>query len=192
VCLTPGLKGWINRAIARVYDLVWEAENDYYTSETTLLSSAGSDAIALPTDFKRLISVARQEGTAYQRLRRMAQHDWVRFEGSSGRPTRYRLQRGDLRLAPKPDSVYTLKLYYLPIAPTLVDDADELDTIDYFDELVIADVLLKCGSRDERSLGELRAAVDTLERQIRKRADGRDAGEPQYLADLGDDDGDEF
>lgn len=181
------LNSWINRSIARVYDLVWDAENDYYTDETDLSTTAGSDSVLLPSDFKKLIGIARQDGGDYRRLHRMRQHEWIRWEGQSGKPTHYRLQRGNLRLAAKPDAVYALRMYYLPVAPTLTLDADTFDSIDYFDELVIADVLLKCGVRDERQTGDLKDNVDRLEKQVRSRADGRDSGEPLYLADLGDD-----
>lgn len=184
---TPAvLNAWINRAIAKVYDLVWEADNDYYTTEVDLQTTAGSDGVALPADFQRLISLARQDGGEFRRLRRMRQHEWAKWEGHSGEPSRYRLQRGNIRLAPKPDSVYALKLLYLPVAPTLAADDDEFDSIDYFDELVIAEVLLKCAARDERSTVELERTIQRLERSIRGRADGRDAGEPMYLADFED------
>jgi len=185
------LNAWINRAIARVYDLVWEADNDYYTDETNLPTIAGNDAVALPLTFKKLIGLARQDGNDYRQLRRMRQHEWIRWEGQSGAPTHYRLQRGNIRLAAKPDAIYSLRLYYLPVAPTLVVDGDTFDSIDYFDELVIAYVLKKCAGRDERQLGELKIEIDELEKNIRKRADGRDAGEPLYLADLSDNSDDE-
>lgn len=185
------LNTWINRAIAEVYDLVWESENDYYTDETTLATVAGSDAVALPATFKKLIGIGRQSGDEFRRLRRMRQHDWIRFAGSSGAPTHYRLQKANLRLGPTPDAVYSLKVFYLPVAPTLSADDDTFDSIDYFDELVIAKVLLKCAERDERSTVDLKNTIDRLTRSIRGRADGRDAAEPLYLADLADDDPDE-
>jgi hypothetical protein len=188
VFTTPVLNTWINRALAKVYDLVWQSGDDYYTDETALFTIAGSDAVVLPADFKKLIGLGRLDGNTYRRLRRMRISEWAKWSGSSGAPTRYRIQKGNLRLAAPPDAIYTLKALYLPVAPTLAADGDTFDSIDYFDELAIAYVLLKCGGRDERGLGDLKDNIATLERNIRSQATARDAAEPEYLADLSDED----
>lgn len=192
VFTTAVLNAWISRAIAKVYDFVWQSGEDYYTAETTLPTVAASDSIALPADFLKLIGASRLDGTTYRRLRRLEIHRWSEFEGSSGKPHWYRLQGAAMRLSPVPDAIYTIKLLYTPVAPTLTVDADTFDSIDYFDELVIAEVLLKCAGRDERQFADMRQTIAGLEQSIKRRANARDAAEPIYLADLGDcdDDGD--
>lgn len=186
----PVLNRWINRAIARVYDFVWRSGDDYYTEEATLATVAGNDAVALPATFLKLLSLGRQDGDDFRRLRRMVLHDWAKWEGLTGEPTHYRIQKSNLKLCPKPDAIYSVRLYYLPVAPTLTLDADTFDSIDYFDELVIAYVLKKCAGRDERQLAEIQQEIQLLEHSIKGRAEARDAGEPIYLADLdeGEDD----
>lgn len=169
---------WINRAIAKVYDLVWQSGDDYYTSETTLLTVAGNDAIALPADFKKHLGLGRQDDNRFSPLVRMPIQDWAKWEGDTGKPHHYRIQRGQLRLAPKPDAIYTLRMLYLPVAPQLVVDGDTFDSIDYFDELVIAEVLLKCAGRDERQLNDIRITIDGLTKNIAKQAEALDAAEP--------------
>jgi hypothetical protein len=189
----PILNRWINRAIAEVRDLVISTDEHFYTVlDTSLTTAAGVETVALPSNFYVFKSLGLLDGSRSQRIRRGRLHDWHRFVGGTGKPCFYLIQGAALRLMPTPDAAYSLRLFYDPVHVDLAADGDTFDSVNYYDELVVQKVLLRCDQREERSTADRRATIAELEKRVRKMAADQDRGEPQYMADLGDERDAEF
>lgn len=182
------LTAWVNDAIAEVYELVDQACENYYVTETSLTTTADSDSVSLPATFYKLVGLDYLDGNRYRRLGAHDIQARTRTGAERGAPRSYRLQAGVLRLLPMPDAAYTLRLLYIPAAPQLVADGDTFDGINGFEALVIQKAILLCDMREERPLGDRMAVIQKLEDRVRTAVSARDAGEPHWLGRRSDDD----
>jgi len=107
-----------------------------------------------------------------------------------GRPfVRYRLVGSNLKFSPTPDSVTSIKVWYIPTAVKLVNPSDELADLNQYAEFVIVDVAIKMATKEESDVTVLAAQrVDLVER-ITDAAQNRDAGEPESVSDVYAEDG---
>lgn len=175
------LTAWVNDAIAEVYELVDQACENYFVTETSLTTTANSDTVSLPATFYKLVGLDFLDGNIYRRLGAHDIQARTRYGTLAGQPRSYRLQGGALRLLPTPDAAYTLRLLYIPAAPKLSADGDTFDGINGFESLVVQKALLLCDMREERPLGDRMAIIQKLEDRVRTAVSARDAGEPHWL-----------
>lgn len=193
------LTEFVNEAIAEVYDLIVGKYDDYYTVlSPTFQFTAGVDTYPLPTAHYKLRKVEIQmDATRWRRLYPHAieaAHLYTTW-GLLSKSYRYRLQGQNLVFVPTPMAVETLRIYYIPVAPRLVNADDTFDGINNYEELVIQLALLRCKSREELPSDEIEREIQRLQMRILKASDARDAAEPFYLSSqgpggAGDEDGD--
>lgn len=75
------------------------------------------------------------------------------FIGSIGKETNDLCERGTIQLLPVPDRAYTLSIAYIPVWQDVTDPSYVFNSIAYFDEWVLWDVVLKIAARDNDMLG---------------------------------------
>jgi hypothetical protein len=65
------INGYINLAWNELYELVADTNEDYYSSQATLTTTAGVDIVALPVSFLRLryVSITTPDNTRYELAR---------------------------------------------------------------------------------------------------------------------------
>lgn len=176
------LTAWVNDAIAEVYQLLVQSDQLYYTIDTTLTATPGSDSIPLPADFYKLDGLDLRLGSSqFVPLPAHSIAERNAYGQRTGRPVSYRVQANQIRLMPIPSSAETLRLAYTPCAAKLVSDSDTFDGINGWEHLLIAKVLLLCDEREERPLGDRMARIQALEAEVRTAADARNTSEPVYL-----------
>jgi hypothetical protein len=196
------IMGYLNRSLAKLYDLLIQKWADYYLVETTLNTTAAQEYVTLPAAFYKLRALDLRSGsspyysyTPCKRFELAERNHYHRgYDAGYGPAYYYRLEAGDpvngtttpnkLRLIPTPTGTDTLRLFYIPHATKFTAGADTFDTINDYDDLLIQRALLYADEREERPLQERLAIIQKLEMEIGSAADGRDGSEPPYLADL--------
>jgi hypothetical protein len=189
--LTPAvLNEYINKAVAKIWRLLVKKGADYCTQRATLTTTPNSDAVTVgwPATFQKLRKLELQEGSDYTKLRPTSLDAAHRFR-AGGRGYRYWLEANVLYLAPTPTVADTLRLFYIPYAVKMTNDADTFDGINGYEELVILWAKMYCERRQE--MPEWQATWTEIQEaaaDIKADADDRDAAEPFYLNANGPDD----
>ena len=200
VDLTPTvLNEIINDAVYEGWDVITGKWLDYYTTNTQISVSSGTDNYAVPTDFYKLRALWILDGSRYWKLRPIdldAAHEYTGDTVGNKQSYRYRIMARSIYIAPVPASAETLRLYYIPIKTEMTSDSDSI-TLDVPIELKY---ILSIAWRDvlDRQNLDPSPAINKMtqyEAKLRTAADSLDAAEPFYLNPRGptssDDDFDE-
>jgi hypothetical protein len=186
------LTSYINSSLAELYDLLVAAYGeDYFLADPFSITTAVSTSdYALPEDFYKLKGVdCKISGNEWYSLRpfnfnernRNADVVW----GLVGGPNiRYRIMGSKIKFSPLPDGQYPIQLWYVPLAPTLVDDADEFNDVNKFSEYVVVDAAIKMLQKEESDVSVLMAQKEALKRRLEVMAENRDAGQPESVSDI--------
>lgn len=185
------LVNYINASIAELYDLlVSKYGEDYFVaSPYTITTTTNQDTYALPVDMYKLLGVDLQLDTS---------NNWVslkRFEFAERNIPqiwdikfvdfiRYRLFGSNLKLSPVPQSLQTLRLWYIPLPTALSNDTDVLNGFNGYEEYVIIDVAIKMLNKEESDPSALMAEKAAMKLRIEQMAEGRDAGQPSKVQDI--------
>lgn len=177
------LNAYVNDAIADVWDMLLDARPDYYVAEHSVVTVIGTSTVALASDHYRIRAVRVLIGGYPFPVHPVNLTEAWRFERgvASARNWRYRQQGSSLRIVPTPAEVATLRVYYLPYAPTLSADGDTWDGISGYERLVV--LLAKRGmfARERMPTGDLDREIDEETKKIRAAAGDLDAGQAFYL-----------
>jgi hypothetical protein len=172
----------------------WPLEKDVSEYDLPLDFGLGALQVQLERDQWRYeIFAWQQQDSAYLHNLRGEGGTWT-YEWliTNYRATlmRYRLQGEKLELLPTPesDNLYTLHMRYVPRCPQLVNDSDEIDSVNGWHKYVCwhaAVTLLIPGETDE---APAERQLLKIEREIRAHAPKRDRGRPEVVQDTLNDD----
>lgn len=135
----------INTEYAELYGLL--VRHSLQRSETVqTITADGSENYDLEASFYSLVGVFRTEGDVRVRLSRHSE----RFRAGSvnGPATSYRLINFTLELYPRPTSG-TYEVVYIPVPAELTNDADTLDGVLGWEEMVVISAAIKCLQKEE-------------------------------------------
>lgn len=185
----------LNDAILEAYDPIVERWDDYYTKVgATFTTTIGTETYALPTDFYKFRKLeilytgnATDSTARWKRLFPVNVDDQHRRTIVTDKGYRYRIANALVYLEPIPQAVETLRIFYIPTAPQLVNDTDSIS----FDTPVEQKLILHIALRDVYQRQDLptdavEAKIAQLTAQLRTASD-HDAGEPFYLGQRTDD-----
>lgn len=197
VDITPSvLLQAINYGLLQAYDQMVQKWADYYTVDVTFPLIAGTSSYPLGYvtggNFFKLRhldwttdSVVTDSSRFYPMLPHEieAAHTWTGRSASSGTPPRYRLQGNSIVLVPTPIGG-TVRMYYIPLAPQIVDvnDTQDLQFEVPVEELLVVHYAQRdLIDRSDLDTSSVDRKIAMLIPQLRTAADSRDAGEPMYL-----------
>lgn len=135
----------INTEYAELYGLL--VRHSLQRSESVqTITADGSETYDLEADFYSLVGVFRVEGDVRVRLVRHSE----RFRAGSvnGTASSYRLINFTIELYPRPTSG-TYELVYIPVPAELTNDADTLDGVLGWEEMVVISAAIKCLQKEE-------------------------------------------
>ena len=186
------LNNFINNSIAELYDIIVEAyASEYYVVSTESPVLQNEDEINLPDDFYVMKGVdIKIDNQDFISLRPFNFNERNRYSElgvwdlAGITNVRYRILGNKLRFTPRPDRNATVRLWYVPLPTTLVNDTDTFDDINSFAEYVIVDAAIKMMQKEESDVSVLLAQKVALEKRIRDRAKVRDASSPQSISDI--------
>jgi hypothetical protein len=149
----------INEAITDLTDeLVSSAPPDYFLTTATITTAADVLEYNVPDDFYKARSVQLDVGN--QRRRGLS------------------TMQPDMRIVlGPPDGEYTVYLEYIPTLPVLVDDADTIDGVNGWEELVVLTAALKVYAKKRLDPSFLIQQEQAARARVQKMA-YRDAGAP--------------
>jgi hypothetical protein len=186
----PIMVDFANEALSEVHDLLVNLRAEEMAVMSNLSAYQASQTVTLPSDFYKLVDLRVNVSGRWRKLNSMTIGQMYSLtDGAAYGPYRYRLQGGELLLAPLPATNMELRMYYVQTAPKLVNDTDTWESGNRYERLWIERVLLLCDQREERPLNERMARIVQMETDIRQSSDARDV-EPYYLRDRDDDDSD--
>lgn len=187
------LNAYINNSIAELHDILCEAyDAEYFTKDPYEFTTvANQDSYDLPEDFYELKGVDI----------RINANDWIVVEKYNFKErnryqefgvwdlygvnnVRYRIIGNKIRFTPIPDGTAQVRLWYVPVATKLVNDADTLDDQNAYSEYVIVDAAIKMMQKEESDVSVLVLQKEALINRIRGKAANRDAGSPESITDI--------
>lgn len=183
VDLTPTvLNEILNEALTEGFDVITNKWLDYATGLSDISIVADEDTYPLPADFYKMRVVWLQQGDRYKRLHPVDLDSAHRYAGKTGGVYRYRITNRNLVFMPTPSGAETVRIFYVPQQPELVNDYDTV-TLDVPIELKY---ILAIGWREilDRQNLDPSPAITKVQQygaMLRVSADSLDAGEPFYL-----------
>jgi len=185
------LVNYINGSIAELHDLLIAAyDNEYFITEYTFSTVSGTDSYALPADFYKLRGIDSRVGTdqwftlqPFNFNERNSKNELLSYL-AYGNNFRYRIMGSDLVFSPVPQGVYSIKLWYIPVATKLSSDSDTLNDLNQFSEYVIVDAAIKMANKEEADVSVLAAQKAELKRRIEVMAQNRNADKSESISDI--------
>ena len=169
----------IQAAFGEGYELVADVNEGYFDTTGDVSTAAGTDFVALPTGTWRVRAVDLIEGTDRTPMYQVGIKDRNRYGTSTGKPAAFRLTARGMDLYPTPDAIYTLRVLYTPVAPTL--DGTARDFYNGWEEFAIYGALVRLALNEERDAREWQQQLELQRQRITRGASQRRASEPEYL-----------
>lgn len=200
------LTNYVNNSLAELHDLLVAAFcEDYYMNEIEFTATPGQIEYDLPNGtnyngaprFYKVRGVdIRLEGAGNAWLtvkrfnfnRRNADTTAYVFNLLGLPYLEYRLVGSKIRFNRTPDTNAQFRMFYYPIATTLVNETDEFEDVNGFVEYVIVDCAIKMLQKQEDDVTVLMAQKEALKARIKTMAQNRDANEPESVTDIYDED----
>lgn len=170
----------IQAAWAELYELIADTQEGYWDTDLLMQTSADVAFAALPSDAWRIRAIDRMDGTTPLELCQVGISERNRYSSSTGQPLAYRLTSRGIDIYPTPDAVYTLRVTYTPIAPT-VDPEIPFTYYNGWEEFVIYGALIRLALNEERDTGSWERELEKQRARIIRGASQRKAQEPEYL-----------
>jgi hypothetical protein len=118
-------------------------------SSDTISATSGDAEYNLPADFMRVYSLLYVPTSGKPvSLTEVSQGDLDLNAPSSGVPTHYTVQNGEVRLWPTPDTAYTLRLRYYATPTTLTANDDVPEIPGNYHHLLVTYALWHCYERE--------------------------------------------
>ncbi len=186
------LNSYINSSIAELHDiLVQSYSSDYFIDLSEFNTVQDQADYPLPADFYKVRGVdAMLNGADWFTISTFNFNERNRFEkfgvwsllGIGN--VRYRLVGSNLRFNPVPDKTTPIRLWYIPVAETLVADGDVLNNVNGYEEYVIVDAAIKMLQKEESDVSILLVQKAALIKRIEHASQNRDAGESESVTDI--------
>jgi len=153
----------------------------YRFAQSDLTTTVSQAYVACPSDFKDLVKLGwvHSSGADPIRLRQMQVDDeWYPEEHSawtwSSTVPRFDVRALNIWLAPTPTAVYTLRLQYVPVLPTIEDSTPTpLETFAGWDDWVINDVAAKLLIEEQSDAADVSQLRDRVGARIELEASTR-------------------
>lgn len=175
---SANVQGEIQAAFNEFYELVVDLNEGYYDTQATLTTTAGVGFVALPAGTWRIRRISRVEGDDFHPMLLLGVADIERFSGRQARPTGYLPTERGIDLYHTPDGVYSLRMVYTPVAPTL---GAARDYYNGWEEYAVYGALLRLALNEERDTREWQAQLDFQRARIQRGAAQRRAQGPELL-----------
>lgn len=176
----PELTGWINDSGAELYDLLVASFEGYNVSNQDFAISTGN-TFSVPATFYKLqgVDLIVSLPDQFQTLRR------VSFAERNTARRGYDLRGPTVFILPYTWAAgNTYRLLYTPTYVQLVADSDTFDSIDGWEEYVIADVCIKVCAKSGEDASVFMAQKAGMTQRIELMSKNRDEGEPAHTTDI--------
>jgi hypothetical protein len=182
------LTTYINLAYGEYYDIVVSKYEDNYTVETEFTIASGATAGTLPSDFMKLRGLDYQNGSSFQSLRKFqfsernnSRDTTNTYNGHTER--RYRVSGDRLLILPEDKAPGTYHIWYVPVYPKLVAEADTIGGVNGWEDLVVIQAAIYMLQKEESDVSVLQMQKDAIIKRISSLAANRDVGGIETITD---------
>lgn len=173
------ITGELQAAFAEWYELVDEVNEGFFDTTSTTPTIANTAFAVLPSGTWNVKAIDRLDGSDYIPVPRVGVKDRNRFGSTTGRPTCHRLTARGIDLYPTPDAVYTLRVTYTPVAPTL--STTGLEYYNSWEEYAIFGALVRLYKNQGRDASDWEKDLNKQAARINTAAARRNVSGPEYL-----------
>lgn len=164
-----GAAEWLdnfNSAYTELYDLLIESGQNYFYGESTISVSSATGSYSLPADFYKLLSFNAQ----------IATNNYVTLDPFNESE----------RNAGLTSSLPTVSVLarYVPQPPKVTDTATAVDGIAGYEELIVLNMAIDAGMKEETDVSALVLKRDRLTKRITDAAAMRDMSQPGRVVDI--------
>jgi len=166
----------INNSIASLYDLIIQHRGEeYFEEETSVSLVSGTTEYDLPNDFYKLVAVMDNNSLPLEMFdRRDADHKYGQLK--------YRISNNKFHVN-RSQSASTLTIYYVPLSPELVEDADTADFHNGWEDYVVTDCAKTLLEEEESDATHLERKLTRLEKRIEQSVP-KDIHRPTKIVDV--------
>jgi len=193
----PELTRYINASAQELYDLLIASyTQEYYLTESDITIVSGTDLYDLPADFYKLLGVdlvlssgGAGEAVTLQPYMFSERNKYLNsyvssFSNNGAVRAKYRLQNNQIKMIPEPSGGFKLTVHYIPSMTKFVSDVDTFDGVNGWEEYIIIDTAIKMLRKEESDITALTFEKNDMLKRIESMAKDRDAGSPDYVADV--------
>lgn len=152
--------GFINDSIRHLHSLLVDGtDGQLFAKNAGVLTKVGTYSYQLPSDFSQLVSVDIRSGSRYIRSLAADPQDYAQLTDlenyGTWMPRRHFLRwslaqgRGELFIFPEPAATADVAVQYVPSAPSLSVDSDNLTWPDFWHQWVVFDAAIQCTNKSE-------------------------------------------
>lgn len=180
---------YINEEIASLHDMVILTYRDYVQKSVLITLVVDKEDYELPADFYKERAVYYLEGDTRYLLDPFMANEIADYQiNTYAQYLRYRIMGNSIWFAPEPNAAATIEFWYIPQAPKLTSDSDEVAyyVVSGWEEFVVLGAAIKALEKEE-SLEQANALLRQRERvlnRITQSAIIRQAGKPQKIQDV--------
>ena len=184
------LNRYINESAQELYDLLVQANVDYYSTLESFTIAPSANTHTLPDDFYKIRTLDIDLGGRfcpvwpYNVQERGYWQDAVISRIAA--PVLYRVVGGTLELVPSLSAAGSYRLTYVPLLEPMVDDTDEFNGFNGFETYIIVDAAIKAKDKEESSVTVLTKQKDELMKRIEAMANVVDYGANSSIANVRD------
>ncbi len=169
----------IQAAFGEFYEIVVDANEGYYDTSADVTTTAGVAFVALPSGTWRVRGVDRMDGVDPTPMRRIGVSERTWWNSNQDEPVAYRLTARGIDLFPTPNAVYTLRVTYTPVAPTL--DGTSREFYNGWEEYTIFGALVRLAGNERTDVGRWQEQCDRQRARVAAAAANRNSAEPELL-----------
>lgn len=179
---------YLNQSLAKLWDLLVQANVDYYNTTETFSISSGTNTHTLPADFYKIRGLDSDLGGRwlpvwpYNFAERGYWQDAVISRICSS--VSYRVTNNTLEFLPDTQASGNYRLIYVPLFTPLSDDDDTFDGHNGYEVYAIIDAAIKCRDKEESSITVLKDSKDEEKKRILAMSEVRDYGATQQVANI--------
>jgi len=172
--------GFINDSVRHLHSLLVDGtDGQLFAKNAGVLTKVGTFSYQLPSDFSQLVSVDIRTQGRYIRSTAADPQDYAQLTDLDNwgleHPRRHFLRwslaqgRGELFIFPEPDATADVAVQYVPSAPSLSADADNLTWPDFWHQWVVFDAAIQCTNKGENFASSNALSVERgiIEKRIR-------------------------
>lgn len=187
----PKVKQWINNGQREVQKRLSKAAEGYHEISAQTTCVANQSDYALPADYRKShrLVIVNNPGTANEdeeQLDPITMNQQNMIGNQAGRPAAYFLKKERLVLCPKPDTTYTLRLYYSYRVADMVEDAEIPDVPEDYHELCAILGAMDGFIKDGRDASLLAKKLKDYETTMDQDAEDRTEDKPREVVVTGE------
>lgn len=185
---------YLSSSYTALYDMLVKAQPDFYMHSETLTGVSGTSDYDLAANYYGTVSIDYfDSGTnTYRELRYIqgTERNDYSYDSGNGPSIGYHFVYNNttpsdymVRLLPSPATGESYRHLYIVAPADLTDDADVVDGVAGWEEIIILEAAIKALSKEESPTGALERQLDRIYRRVEEMVENRTMGQAGHVTD---------